>query len=221
MTEEAGRFKGMDRFACRKAVVEALKAEGLLVKIEPHRHSVGHCYRCKTVVEPNLSRQWFVKAKPWPKRPSKRSKRARPASSPNQWTKTYYEWMYNIRDWCISRQIWWGHQIPAWTCQGCGKMIVAMEAPDVLPGLRQRPGSGNRCAGHLVQLGPVALFHHGLAGADPAAENFYPTSVLVTGFDILFFWVARMMMMGIHFMKEILFGMSTSTPWCATKRARR
>jgi valyl-tRNA synthetase len=129
MTEAAGRFAGMDRFECRKAVVARSKAEGSVGRVEPHRHSVGHCYRCKTVVEPNLSRQWFVKAKPLAEKAIEAVKTGKTRIIPESWTKTYYEWMYNIRDWCISRQIWWGHQIPAWTCQSCRKMIVAMEAP--------------------------------------------------------------------------------------------
>ncbi|PIE67019.1 MAG: valine--tRNA ligase [Deltaproteobacteria bacterium] len=206
MTEAAGRFAGMDRFECRKAVVAALEAEGLLERIEEHRHSVGHCYRCKTVVEPNLSRQWFVKTKPLAQKAIEAVETGKTRIIPESWTKTYYEWMYNIRDWCISRQIWWGHQIPAWNCQGCGKMTVAMEPPDVCPDC----GSGD-----LVQETDVldtwfssALWPFSTMGwpdETPLLKKYYPTSVLVTGFDILFFWVARMMMMGIHFMKEIPF----------------
>ncbi|BBO87744.1 valine--tRNA ligase [Desulfosarcina ovata] len=206
MTEEAGRFASMDRFACRKAVVEALKAEGLLERIEPHRHSVGHCYRCKTVVEPNLSRQWFVKAKPLAEKAIEAVKTGKTHIIPESWTKTYFDWMYNIRDWCISRQIWWGHQIPAWTCQGCRRMVVALEAPDVCPDC----GSTD-----LVQETDVldtwfssALWPFSTMGWPDQTDllkTYYPTSVLVTGFDILFFWVARMMMMGIHFMDEIPF----------------
>jgi len=206
MTEDAGRFKGMDRFECRKAVVEALQAEGLLERVDSHRHSVGHCYRCKTVVEPNLSRQWFVKAKPLAQKAIEAVETGKTRIIPESWTKTYYEWMYNIRDWCISRQIWWGHQIPAWTCQACRKMIVAMDAPDVCPDC----GSTD-----LVQETDVldtwfssALWPFSTMGwpeETPLLKTYYPTSVLVTGFDILFFWVARMMMMGLHFMKEIPF----------------
>jgi valyl-tRNA synthetase len=206
MTEAAGRFAGMERFACRQAVVEALEADGLLERIEDHRHSVGHCYRCHSVVEPNLSRQWFVKTKPLAQKAIEAVETGQTRIIPESWTKTYYEWMYNIRDWCISRQIWWGHQIPAWTCQGCRKMIVAMEAPDVCPDC----GSTE-----LVQETDVldtwfssALWPFSTMGwpeETPLLKKYYPTSVLVTGFDILFFWVARMMMMGIHFMKEIPF----------------
>jgi valyl-tRNA synthetase len=172
MTEEAGRFEGMDRFECRKAVVEALRSEGLLEKIEPHRHSVGHCYRCKTVVEPNLSRQWFVKAKPLAEKAIEAVETGKTRIIPIV-EKTYYDWMYNIRDWCISRQIWWGHQIPAWTCQGCAKNDGGHgSARTACPACgKAATWSRNRCAGHLVQFGPVALFHHGLAGADPAAER--------------------------------------------------
>ncbi|MBR9986656.1 MAG: valine--tRNA ligase, partial [Desulfosarcina sp.] len=206
MTDAAGRFKGMDRFACREAVVAALTAEGLLERVEPHRHSVGHCYRCKTVVEPNLSRQWFVKVKPLAEKAIQAVETGKTRIIPASWTKTYYEWMVNIRDWCISRQIWWGHQIPAWTCQSCRRMIVAMDAPDVCPDC----GSTD-----LVQETDVldtwfssALWPFSTMGWPEQTQllkAYYPTSVLVTGFDILFFWVARMMMMGIHFMKEIPF----------------
>ncbi len=206
MTDAAGRFKGMDRFACRKAVVKALEAEGLLERVEAHRHSVGHCYRCKTVVEPNLSRQWFVKVKPLAEKAIEAVETGKTRIIPESWTKTYYEWMYNIRDWCISRQIWWGHQIPAWTCRSCKKMIVAMQAPDVCPDCG---------ASDLVQETDVldtwfssALWPFSTMGWPEQTQllkTYYPTSVLVTGFDILFFWVARMMMMGIHFMKEIPF----------------
>jgi valyl-tRNA synthetase len=206
MTAEAGRFEGMDRFACRDAVVEALKEEGLLVKIDPYRHSVGHCYRCKTVVEPNLSKQWFVRTKPLAEKAIEAVQSGKTKIIPEMWTNTYYDWMNNIRDWCVSRQIWWGHQIPAWTCEECGEIMVAMETPQ-------------KCAGcssqKLVQETDVldtwfssALWPFSTMGwpdQTPLLKTFYPTSVLVTGFDILFFWVARMMMMGIHFMNEVPF----------------
>ena len=175
MTAEAGRFQGMDRFACRTAVVEALQEKGLVEKIEPHPHSVGHCYRCKTIVEPNLSRQWFVKAKPLAEKAIQAVDTGKTRIIPETWKKTYYEWMYNIKDWCISRQIWWGHQIPAWTCEDCEKIAVAHGGAGHLPVLRKQPaGKRNRCSGHLVQFGPLALLHHGLAGADPPPENILP-----------------------------------------------
>jgi valyl-tRNA synthetase len=206
MTAEAGRFEGLDRYACRKAVVEELKGLGLLEKVEPHRHSVGHCYRCKTVIEPNLSRQWFVSAKPLAEKAIAAVRSGQTRIIPETWANTYFDWMENIRDWCISRQIWWGHQIPAWTCGECGEVVVAMTAPGTCP----------KCGGSdLVQEEDVldtwfssALWPFSTMGwPEPTAllKTFYPTSVLVTGFDILFFWVARMMMMGLHFMKEIPF----------------
>ena len=206
MTAEAGRFEGLDRIVCRDAVVKALEAEGLLKKIEPYRHSVGHCYRCKEIVEPNLSRQWFVKAKPLAAKAIEAVKTGRTRIIPKTWEKTYYDWLENIRDWCISRQIWWGHQIPAWTCSECGELVVDLEAPEKCPG----------CQGtDLVQATDVldtwfssALWPFSTMGWPEETDllkTFYPTSVLVTGFDILFFWVARMMMMGIHFMGEVPF----------------
>ncbi|MDY6838778.1 MAG: valine--tRNA ligase [Thermodesulfobacteriota bacterium] len=206
MNAQAGPFKGQDRFECRERVLEALKAEGLLEKIEPYQHSVGHCYRCRTTVEPYLSKQWFVKVKPLAEEAIAAVKAGDTRIIPDIWTNTFFEWMNNIRDWCISRQIWWGHRIPAWTCQGCGKMIVAMEAPEACPD----------CKGTaLIQETDVldtwfssALWPFSTMGwpdHTQTVKTFYPTSVLVTGFDILFFWVARMMMMGLHFMKEVPF----------------
>ena len=144
MTAEAGRFQGLDRAECRKAVVEELKAAGLLEKVEPHRHAVGHCYRCKTVVEPNLSRQWFVKAKPLAEKAIAAVRDGRTRIIPETWAATYFDWMENIRDWCISRQIWWGHRIPAWTCEDCGEMVVARAGAAGLPGVRQPPDCGRR-----------------------------------------------------------------------------
>ena len=205
MTEEAGRFAGLDRFEARQAVIEALKDEGLLEGIDDHKHNVGHCYRCKTVVEPNLSRQWFVRAAPLAKEAIAAVEENRTRIVPEMWTKTYYDWMYNIRDWCISRQIWWGHQIPAWTCSACGEMVVETQTPEKCPA----------CGGDLVQETDVldtwfssALWPFSTMGwpeDTKLLQIYYPTSVLVTGFDILFFWVARMMMMGIHFMKDVPF----------------
>ncbi len=206
MTQEAGRFSGMDRFACRKAVVEALKAGGFLEKVEPYQHGIGHCYRCRTLIEPNLSRQWFIRARPLAEKAIAAVEEGKTRIIPEVWAKTYFDWMHNIRDWCISRQIWWGHQIPAWTCAGCETLTVATEAPERCPSC----GSGR-----LVQETDVldtwfssALWPFSTMGwpeKTPLLKTFYPTSVLVTGFDILFFWVARMMMMGLHFMKDVPF----------------
>jgi len=206
MTAEAGKFADLDRFACRKAVVKALEDQGLLEEVTPHPHSIGHCYRCKTIIEPNLSKQWFVKTKPLAAKAIDAVKRKQTKIIPAMWEKTYFEWMNNIRDWCISRQIWWGHQIPAWTCDDCGEVIVEMTTP----------ASCSACnSSNLVQETDVldtwfssALWPFSTMGwPDETAllKKFYPTSVLVTGFDILFFWVARMMMMGIHFMGEVPF----------------
>ncbi|MBW1989078.1 MAG: valine--tRNA ligase [Deltaproteobacteria bacterium] len=206
MNEQAGPYAGLDRFAARKRIVEDLKAKGLLKSVEPYTHAVGHCYRCKTVVEPNLSKQWFVKTKPLAEKAMDAVKREKTVFVPGHWTKTYYEWMENIRDWCISRQIWWGHRVPAWTCPSCGELIVSMEDPDACPTC----GDAN-----LEQETDVldtwfssALWPFSTLGwpeRTPELSRFYPTSVLVTAFDILFFWVARMMMMGIHFMEDVPF----------------
>jgi valyl-tRNA synthetase len=206
MTPAAGKFEGMDRFAARKAVIEELKKEKLIEKIEPYKHNVGHCYRCRTIVEPNLSRQWFVKVKPLAQKAIEAVRTGETRIIPDMWTKTYYDWMENIRDWCISRQIWWGHQIPAWTCEDCQEIIVSINAPT----------SCIKCKGrNLVQETDVldtwfssALWPFSTMGwpdKTPLLKTFYPTTVLVTAFDILFFWVARMMMMGIQFMKDVPF----------------
>ncbi len=206
MAFEAGRFKGLDRFECREVVIKALEEEELLEKIEPYKHSIGHCYRCKTVVEPNLSKQWFISAKPLAEKAIDAVKNGNTKIIPHIWTKTYFDWMNNIKDWCISRQIWWGHQIPAWTCEKCEEIVVSMDVPETCPA----------CGGDkLVQETDVldtwfssALWPFSTMGwpeDTKLLKIFYPTSVLVTGFDILFFWVARMMMMGMHFMKDVPF----------------
>ncbi|OEU56497.1 MAG: valine--tRNA ligase [Desulfobacterales bacterium C00003106] len=206
MNENAGKFAGMDRFECREAVIKALKAERRLVKIEGYQHSVGHCYRCRTTVEPNLSMQWFVRVKPLAEQAIDAVKSGRTRIIPETWNKTYFDWMENIRDWCISRQIWWGHQIPVWTCESCNEIIVSTENPESCP----------KCKGKdLVQDTDVldtwfssALWPFSTMGwpdKSPLLNSFYPTSVLITGFDILFFWVARMMMMGLKFMGEVPF----------------
>jgi valyl-tRNA synthetase len=206
MNEEAGVYAGMDRFACRKKVVEDLDELGLLEKIEDYQHGVGNCYRCHTVVEPSLSKQWFVSVAPLAEKAIAAVKEGRTKIYPKNWENTYFDWMYNIRDWCISRQIWWGHQIPAWTCEDCGELIVSNTDPQECP----------KCKGSkLVQETDVldtwfssALWPFSTLGWPDETKElacFYPTSVLVTSFDILFFWVARMMMMGLHFMDETPF----------------
>lgn len=206
MTAAAGKYQGMDRFACREKILKDLKAEGLLEKVEKYTHGVGHCYRCRTVVEPMLSKQWFVSVKPLAAAAVAAVQEGRIRIIPAMWEKTFFEWMHNIRDWCISRQIWWGHRIPAWNCQDCGALIVAREAPQVCP----------QCHGQrLAQEEDVldtwfssALWPFSTLGWPEQTKElqlFYPTSVLITAFDILFFWVARMMMMGLHFMHDVPF----------------
>ncbi len=206
MNELAGPYKGMDRFECREAIVRDLEKAGLLEKIEPYKTGIGHCYRCKTVIEPLLSKQWFVKVSPLAHEAVKAVKEHKTRIVPSNWEAVYFEWMNNIRDWCISRQIWWGHRIPAWHCKDCGHVNVARKEPDKC----------NKCgSNNLVQDEDVldTWFSSGLwpfstlGWPDETQELklFYPTSVLVTGFDILFFWVARMMMMGLHFMGDVPF----------------
>ena len=206
MTDAAGKYQGMDRFACRAQILKDLKADGLLVKVEPYTVPVGHCYRCKTVVEPLVSQQWFVAVKTLAAAAVAAVEDGRTRLIPPNWDKSYFDWMTNIRDWCISRQIWWGHRIPAWTCAACGRVIVTREDPTACPD----------CGGsHLVQETDVldtwfssALWPFSTLGwpdATPELKLFYPTRVLITAFDILFFWVARMMMMGLHFMHEVPF----------------
>jgi valyl-tRNA synthetase len=206
MTEAAGPdFAGLDRFAARAKVVEKLTGQGLLVKVEDHEHAVGHCYRCSSVIEPYLSWQWFVRIKPLADEAIRVVESGEIQFIPANWTKTYFEWMYNIHDWCISRQLWWGHRIPAWYCRDCGRIMVAMEAPEKC----------DRCGGPLDQDEDVldtwfssALWPFGTLGWPDETEDlrtFYPTDLMSTGFDIIFFWVARMIMMGLKFRGRIPF----------------
>ncbi len=207
VNDAGGRFAGMDRFDARKAVVEALEAEGLLVKTEAHRNAVGHCYRCKTIVEPYLSLQWFVKTKPLAERAIKAVKQGQTTFHPKHWEHTFFDWLERIQDWCISRQIWWGHRIPAWYCatEGCPPIVV-----------RDKPAACPHCKSTELRqdddvldtwfssaLWPFSTF--GWPDQTAALKSFYPTTVLVTGFDIIFFWVARMMMMGLRFMGDVPF----------------
>jgi len=197
MNENAGVYQGMTREECRTRVVEDLQAQGLLQQIVAYGHNVGHCYRCRCVIEPYLSNQWFVKIKPLAKEAIAAVRDGRTKIIPASWEKTYFNWMENIRDWCISRQIWWGHRIPAWYCQECHEIIVSRTDPDHCP----------RCQSTNLEQETDVLDTWFSSGLWPFStmgwpektrelEIFYPTSVLVTGFDILFFWVARMMMMG-------------------------
>jgi valyl-tRNA synthetase len=206
MNEQAGKYAGMDRYECRKALVRDLKKQGLMEKIEDHNHAVGHCYRCKNVVEPILSLQWFVRMKDLAEPAIRAVEEEQIRFVPSGWKNTYFEWMRNIRDWCISRQIWWGHRIPAWYCEACEGVTVSRDDP-------------SRCA-HcdsetIVQEKDVldtwfssALWPFSTLGwpdRTPELQHYYPTSVLITGFDIIFFWVARMIMMGLKFMGDVPF----------------
>jgi len=206
MNENAGPYQGMDRFECRKRIVEDFVRDGVLIKTEDYHHMVGHCYRCKTMVEPNLSLQWFVKTKPLAQEAIEVVRNGRTRIIPEVWEKTYFEWMENIRDWCISRQIWWGHRIPAWYCDSCREVIVAKETPTSCPKCgsnRLRPETDVLDTWFSSALWPFSTM--GWPKETMELKRFYPTSVLVTGFDILFFWVARMMMMGLKFMGDVPF----------------
>ncbi|NLH96152.1 MAG: valine--tRNA ligase, partial [Clostridiaceae bacterium] len=193
MNEDAGRYAGLDRYEARKKIVEDLKELGLLAKIEGHKHNVGTCYRCGTVIEPILSRQWFVKMKPLAEPAIEVVRNGTVKFVPERFSKIYFNWMENIQDWCISRQLWWGHRIPAYYCQGCGEMTVAREQPDTCPvcgspNLEQDPDT-------LDTWFSSALWPFSTLGWPEKTrdlEYFYPTDVLVTGYDIIFFWVARM-----------------------------
>ncbi|MFC1895682.1 valine--tRNA ligase [Thermodesulfobacteriota bacterium] len=206
MTEEAASFAGLERFECRKSVVDALERSGLLEKVESYDHSVGHCYRCKTIVEPDLSEQWFVRVKPLAEKAIRAVENGQTRIIPGTWARTYFDWMHNIRDWCISRQIWWGHRIPAWTCADCGEVTVAMQEQVTCPscqGERLEQETDVLDTWFSSALWPFSTM--GWPEDTTLLSRFYPTSVLVTGFDILFFWIARMMMMGIHFMGAVPF----------------
>ncbi len=206
MTDDAGPYAGLDRFEARKKIVADLTDLGLLEKIEQHSHAVGHCYRCKSIVEPNLSMQWFVNVKPLAEKAIEAVESGATRIVPENWRKTYFEWMHNIRDWCISRQIWWGHRIPAWYCADCDGITVARDDPAQCAACGS--SSIEQDADVLDTWFSSALWPFSTLGwPDRTAEleKFYPTSCLVTGFDILFFWVARMMMMGLKFMGDVPF----------------
>ncbi|HLG18283.1 MAG TPA: valine--tRNA ligase [Bdellovibrionota bacterium] len=203
---ETGPYKGLDRVAARKRVVSDLKSRGLFEKAEPHRHAVGHCQRCRTVIEPRISEQWFVKIAPLAKPAIDAVKKGDIKFVPEMWTKTYLEWMENIRDWCISRQLWWGHQIPVWYCDSCNEKSASVEDLTQCPkcmkkNLRQDPDVLDTWFSSA--LWPFSTL--GWPDATPDLKKFYPTTVLVTGFDIIFFWVARMIMMGLKFTEKAPF----------------
>jgi valyl-tRNA synthetase len=226
INENGGAYAGMDRYAARKKIVEDLEAQGLLAGVKDHVHNVGHCDRCKTVVEPRLSTQWFIKIQPLADKaiaavkPDAEGKKAI-RFVPEMYEKTYLNWMENIHDWCISRQLWWGHRIPAWHCSACHKITVARQDPDEC---------GHCGAAEITQetdvldtwfssgLLPVSVF--GWPNITPETradfDTFYPTSLLVTGFDILFFWVARMIMLGCWFSSDVPMADGSARPAAET-----
>ena len=201
MNEKAGKYVGMDRYEARKAIIADLKEAGLLVKIEETKHAVGHCSRCKTVVEPMTTKQWFVKMEPLAKPAIESVEKGEIKFVPERFTKNYMNWMKNTRDWCISRQLWWGHQIPAWYCDDCGETVVAKSAPCTCP----KCGSAKltRDPDTLDTWFSSALWPFSTLGwpnEDSAdLKYFYPTNTLVTGYDIIGFWVSRMIFSGLAY----------------------
>jgi valyl-tRNA synthetase len=202
INENGGPYKGMDRYEAREKILRALEERGLMAGIKDHTLAIGKCDRCKTIVEPRLSTQWFIKIQPLADRAIEAVEKGEIKFTPENYAKTYFEWMRNIHDWCISRQLWWGHRIPAWHCE-CGEIVVARSAPAKCP----------KCGGSkLTQDNDVldTWFSSGLLPFTTLGwpertrdqDIFYPTSLLITGFDILFFWVARMIMLGCHFMAD-------------------
>ncbi len=198
INENGGKYQGMDRYEARKAIVTDLEAGGFLAKVEPHTHDVGTCYRCHTTVEPRVSKQWFVKMAPLAAPAIEAVRREEVRFVPERFEKIYFNWMENIRDWCISRQLWWGHRIPAWYCDGCGETVVAEEAPGTCP----------KCGSHSLTQDPdtldtwfsSALWPFSTLGWPEDTEDyrrFYPTDTLVTGYDIITFWVSRMIFSGL------------------------
>ncbi|HEY8489773.1 MAG TPA: valine--tRNA ligase, partial [Dehalococcoidia bacterium] len=204
MNEHAGPYAGMDRFQARQAIVRDFQERGLLGRVEPHVHAVGHCDRCGTIVEPIISKQWFVKVGPLAEPARRVVEEGRIRIVPERFTKIYLNWMENIRDWCISRQLWWGHRIPVWYCRDCPEVTVAVEDPDRCAG----------CGSRNIEQDPdvldtwfsSGLWPHSTLGWPDQTEDlryFYPTSVMETGYDILFFWVARMIMLGLYNMQGV------------------
>ena len=206
INENGGKYAGLPGLEARRQIVEDLKEQGFLVSIEPIRHNVGTCYRCHSTIEQRVSKQWFVKMEPLAKPAIEVVRSGKTKFIPERLEKVYYNWMENIKDWCISRQLWWGHRIPAWYCADCGETIVARETPDTCP----------HCGGHHLHQDPdtldtwfsSALWPFSTLGwpdKTPDLAHYYPTSTLVTGYDILFFWVARMIFSGIEQMGETPF----------------
>ena len=200
INENGGKYCGMDRYSARKAVVNDLEKQGYLVKVEPMKHNVGSCYRCNSVVEPRISKQWFVKMQPLAEPAIKSVKTGEIKLIPARFEKTYYNWMENIKDWCISRQLWWGHRIPAWYCDDCGEVTVAKNAPDRCKKCgceRLHQDEDTLDTWFSSALWPFSTL--GWPDENLDLKYFYPTSTLVTGYDIIFFWVARMIFSGIEY----------------------
>jgi len=206
ITADGGPYQGLDRYEARKRIIADLEAQGLLTRTESLKNNVGHCQRCHTVVEPLLSLQWFVRIKPLAAEAIAAVESGRTEFVPANWANTYFQWMRNIRDWCISRQLWWGHRIPAWYCDDCGATIVSRSDVEQCP----------TCSGRKIRQDEDVLdtwFSSGLwpfstLGWPDQTEDlkkFYPTTLLVTAYDIIFFWVARMMMFGLKFMNDVPF----------------
>ncbi len=206
MNEKAGKYEGMDRYECRKAILEDLKEQGLFVKTEEKEHAVGHCSRCHTVVEPLTTKQWFVKMKPLAGPAMEAVKSGKTKFVPERFSNTYLQWLENIHDWCISRQLWWGHRIPVWYCDDCGEVNASRSDLETCP----------HCGSAHIHQDPdvldtwfsSALWPFSTMGWPDKTDvlrRWYPTSTMVTGYDIIFFWVARMMFMSMEFMKEIPF----------------
>lgn len=206
MNEEAGRFAGLDRYEARKQIVSEMEQLGLLVKIQPHTHNVGHCQRCHSVVEPIVSKQWFVKMKPLAKPAIDAVMKNKTKFTPGRFSKIYYNWLENIKDWCISRQLWWGHRIPVWYCRDCGETICAPETPENCPKCNSKRLDQEEDV--LDTWFSSALWPFSTLGWPDPTEDFryfYPTDVLVTGYDIIPFWVMRMMFSGIEQTEKVPF----------------
>ena len=206
MADNVGKYSGLDRYKCREVIVKDLEAGGFLVKVEPYEHAVGHCSRCHTTVEPLISKQWFVKMETLAKPAIEAVKSGELKFVPERFTKIYINWLENIRDWCISRQLWWGHQIPAWYCDDCGEMTVSETDIEECPhchGKNLRREEDVLDTWFSSALWPFSTL--GYPEETPELKKFYPTSVLVTGYDIIFFWVVRMVMMGLKFRGEVPF----------------
>ncbi|MCK4777354.1 MAG: valine--tRNA ligase, partial [Actinomycetia bacterium] len=206
VNENGGKYKGLTREEARRAVVKDLESEGLLEKTETHSLILGRCYRCDTLVEPYLSLQWFMSMKALAKPAIKAVEEKKVKFTPNNWEKIYFDWMHNIRDWCISRQIWWGHQIPVWYCNSCSEEIASTEVPKECPkcnSLELKQDENVLDTWFSSALWPFSTL--GWPKKTDELRYFYPTNLLVTSHDIIFFWIARMIMMGLHFMDDVPF----------------